>query len=339
MIHPLAWVCWLAAVLALLSTAHNPLHLLLVLLCIATVAAAARTSTTRAPAFSPLRLALVITVASALLNALTVRYGETVLFCLPDWLPLLGGPVTLEALVFGALSGLTLAGLLSAFSAAQRVLPTSALVGLIPQAFYPLAVVAAIAITFVPTTLRQARLIREAQQIRGHQLRGLRDWLPLLLPLLIGGLERALQLAEALASRGFASAAPSTHAIASRLAIVAGLAALLVGWLLLLVWGQQLSGPLLMVGGGGILCAAVWQAGRRTPRTRYRRPRWATSDSAIVIGALVAAAAFLLPVPGVDRSVLAYYPYPLLTLPGFDPLLGIATLGLVGPAVVLRMHD
>ena len=35
---------------------------------------------------------------SALFNALTVHIGDTELLRLPGWLPLLGGPVTLEAL-------------------------------------------------------------------------------------------------------------------------------------------------------------------------------------------------------------------------------------------------
>src|SRR5215207_6093686 len=155
MIHPLAWVGWLVAVLATLSAGRNPLHLVLVLLCIAVVEAAIPAMADRRTApITPLRFALTVTAISAILNALSVRYGDTVLLRLPEWLPLLGGAVTLEALVFGALSGLTLAGLFVAFIVAQRSLPTSALVGLIPRAFYPLAVVAAIAITFVPTTLR-----------------------------------------------------------------------------------------------------------------------------------------------------------------------------------------
>jgi hypothetical protein len=40
MIHPLAWVGWLVAVLVTLSAGRNPLHLVLVLLCIAVVEAA-----------------------------------------------------------------------------------------------------------------------------------------------------------------------------------------------------------------------------------------------------------------------------------------------------------
>ncbi len=337
MIHPLAWVAWLAAVMVTLSAGRNPLHLMLVLLCIAVVEAATPQLTERhVTLISPLRFALTITAISAILNALSVRYGDTVLLRLPDRLPLLGGVVTLEALVFGALSGLTLAGLFVAFMVAQRLLPTSALVGLIPRAFYPLAVVAAIAITFVPTTLRQARQIREAQAIRGHRLQRLRDWLPLLLPLLIGGLERAFQLAEAMAARGFASAGRPQHAIALRAIMVAGLAALLAGWLLSLIWGQARPGLLLMLGGSGLLIGTLWLVGRRAARTRYRRTPWAAGDTAILIGAAVSLIAFTMPLPGIDRAVLAYYPYPLLRLPHFDPVLGFATLGLAWPAAVLR---
>jgi energy-coupling factor transport system permease protein len=339
MIHPLAWLGWLAAVLATLSAGRNPLHLALVLLCIAVVEAAAPAGPDRrVTPIAPLRFALIVTAISALVNALSVRYGDTVLLHLPGWLPLIGGAVTLEALVFGALSGLTLAGLFVAFVVAQRSLPTSALVGLIPRAFYPLAVVAAIAITFVPTTLRQARQIREAQAIRGHHLARLRDWLPLLLPLLIGGLERAFQLAEAMAARGFASAGRPQHVIALRASMVAGLAALLAGWLLILTWGQPRAGQLLMLCGGGLLIGTLWLVGQRAPRTRYRRTPWAAGDTAVLIGAAVAIIAFTLPLRGIDRAVLAYYPYPLLHLPRFDPVLGFATLGLAWPAAVLRQR-
>ena len=38
-----------------------------------------------------------------------------------------------------------------------------------------------------------------------------------------------------------------------------------------------------------------------------------------------------LPLPGLDRSSLGYYPYPQLTLPRFDSLIGVSILGLLGP--------
>ncbi len=331
-LHPLAWLSWLLAVLVALSATRNPLHLILVLLCIGAVSALQRPAEALLPTLDPLRLALVLTLVAASINGLAVRFGATVLLHIPQAIPLLGGPITLEALAFGALTGLILTGVILGFGVVQRALPTSALIGLIPRAFAPLAVVCAIAITFVPAMLHQAVQIRDAQRIRGHQLRRMRDWLPLFLPLLIGGLERALQLAESIAARGFAGTDQPRRPLLLRAALVAGLALLLVGWLLLIAWGLDPAGQALLVLGAGLLIGALWRAGRRVPRTHYRRLRWSGSDSLVLLGATALIAALVLPVPGIDRSVLAYYPYPRLRLPLFDPALGLATLGLLWPA-------
>ncbi len=347
MIHVLAWIAWLAAVAVAISPTRNPLHLALVLLCIALVESAtnarrraeAETAAHTLSRAALLRAAALLPLLSALLNMLNVRAGATVLFRLPGWLPLIGGPLTLEAAIFGALNGLALAGLLVAFASAQRALPVGELVRLIPRAFDTAGVVATIAITFVPVTLRQARLIRDAQAIRGHQLRGLRDWLPLLMPLLIGGLERAMNLAEAMTARGFAAAPYGPRESRARMAIVAGLVALLAGWVLDLAWGQATAGRTAMLGGGGLLIGALWLAGGRSPRTRYRVQRWSARDTAIVIGAAVVIAAYLVPLPGIDRAASGYYPYPRLSLPPFDPALGFATLGLAWPALALALEE
>src|SRR4030043_448637 len=95
--------------------------------------------------------------------------------------------------------------MVASFTVLNLALPVRDLISLIPRAFFPVAVVTSIAVTYLPTTLRQLRQIREAQAVRGHQVRSLRDWLPLLMPLLVGGLEHAMQMAEAMTARGFAS--------------------------------------------------------------------------------------------------------------------------------------
>lgn len=240
MIHPIAWVGWLASAIVALSVTRNPLHLILILLCIAIVYVTV-SSTQDAPyqMTSPFRFAIIVVVLSALFNAVTVHLGETVLFYLPEGLPIIGGPITLEAVVFGLINGLVLMGIFLAFATLGQALPIRALIRLIPRAFFPMAVVVSVGVTFVPVTVRQFQQIKEAQAIRGHRVRGVRDWLPLLMPLLIGGLERALQMAEAMTSRGFASVEVAGQDAAPRLAIVVGLAALLSGWLLRLIWGQR----------------------------------------------------------------------------------------------------
>ncbi len=329
MIHPWAWVGWLAAALVALSATRNPLHLILTLLAIAVVhvAAAARSSFV---AVSPLRFALIVIPLAALFNAATAHFGDTVLWRWPANWPVIGGPWTLEALTFGALNGWVLLGMLMAFTAMVQALPVRDLIRLIPRAFYPLAVVVSIGVTFVPVTLRQWQQIREAQAVRGHRVRGLRDWLPLFMPLLISGLERALQLAEAMTARGFAGSEQAGQDVRSRLLIASGLAALLGGGLLRLVWGREMLGLLLMSGGAGLVSGVLWVVGRRAPHTTYRLTPWTGRDWIVVLGAGLVVAAFIL--PGLDRTALFYYPYPKLTLPAFAPLVGLASLGLLGPA-------
>ncbi len=210
-IHALAWLAWLASILVVLTITRNPLYLGIVLAWIALVTVAVRRTTdsetsAQAVNISPVRFGLFVIAVSAAFNGLTVHFGSTILFTIPEQIPLIGGPVTLEAIVYGALNGVVIAGLFAAFLVMNRALSVRELVQLIPRAYYPVAVVVSIAITFVPTTLRQFRQIREAQAVRGHRMRGLRSWLPLFIPLLTGGLERALQLSEAMMARGFASA-------------------------------------------------------------------------------------------------------------------------------------
>jgi energy-coupling factor transport system permease protein len=332
MIHPLAWMAWLSAVLAILSLTRNPWYLLLVLLWLALVDRMTRPAAEAAPALvSPLRFGVMVVTLPALFNALTVHFGGTVLFRLPKLLPLVGGAITLEALVFGLLNGLTLTGIFAAFTIITRALPVRSLIQLIPRAFYPVAVVASIAITFVPVTLRQFQQIREAQAVRGHRLRGLRDGLPLLMPLLSGGLERALQLAEAMTARGFASTNPSAHDAKTRLVMVVGLSLLLGGWLLRLVGGQATWGLSLLLLGAILIAGTLWVVGRRTPHTVYRPTPWSRRDWRVSLSAALVVAAFLVSWPGFDRSSIFYYPYPILTLPGFNWGLGLTTLGLLGP--------
>jgi energy-coupling factor transport system permease protein len=339
-IHSLAWLAWLSAVLAALSSTRNPLYLTLILLCTATVAATRPASAEdRTLPVSPFRLGLFVVVAAALFNAAVTHLGATILVRLPASLPVIGGPITLEALVFGGLNGAVLAGFIGAFGVINQAVPSRALVRRIPGAFYPVAVVISIAINFVPATLRQFDAIREAQAVRGHRMRGLRDWRPLFIPLLVSSLERAFQLAEAMTARGFAHPEAAAPQISSRLAIAAGLAALLSGWLLRLVWGQATIGLGLMMLGGGMLVSALWLEGRRVERTAYYAESWTPRDAIVVLAAAAVILCFLLPVPGIDRGTLIYVPFPKLVLPGWDPAIGATILTLLAPGAVSRIHN
>lgn len=335
-LHPWAWLVWVTGVLVTLATMRNPWCLGLIL---AAVAAAYLSWARRADGpeqpvmLSPVRLGLVVIAFSTVFNAAMVHYGETVILTLPAAWPLIGGPITLEAMVYGALNGLALAVLLAAFAVINRVVPVRAALRLVPRAYYPVAVVVSIAVTFVPTTLHQVQQVREAQAVRGQRLRGLRSWLPLVIPVLEGSLERSMQLAEAMMARGFASAEAAAD-VRPQLLALSGLAVVMIGWLARLFGAWALWGTGLLIAGGLCLLAGLWLAGRRHPHTVYRPDRWHWQDGVVIAGAVLAAAVYAFPLPGLERSSLYYYPYPALTWPPFSPLIGLATLGLLAPAVL-----
>lgn len=333
LLHPLTWAGWIAAIVAILTLTRNPLYLALALGMIALVhwrCVASSRAESHGLQLSPLRFGVIVLTTAALFNMAMVRVGTTVLFALPGWLPLVGGAWTLEALVYGALNGLALAGLFAAFTVINRVVPVRALLRLTPRAFYPVAVVVSIAVTFAPTTLQQIQQIREAQAVRGHRLRGVRSWLPLIVPLLEGGMERSLQLAEAMVARGFASGEAHAGRLPQML-VLAGFVAIVAGWLLRLIWAQPLAGAALLVIGGAALVGGLWRAGRSHPHTVYRPDAWRRWDWLMVGAAALAAGAYLLPI--FERSTIFYYPYPTLTWPSFDWRIGLATLGLAAPAL------
>jgi len=335
-IHGLAWLAWLVAVLTLTTLTRNPWYLGLMLTWLAVVDAVARRQPVTgrtAQLWSPLRFGLFVVPIAALFNGATVHVGATVLARLPQSWPLLGGPVTLEAFVYGGLNGLALTGIFAAFTVVNRMLPVREIIQLIPRAYYPVAVVAAIALTFVPVTLVQLRQIREAQAVRGHRLAGVRSWLPLWLPLLTGGLERALQLAEAMTARGFAAGDDAPDGW-TRVAALVGLPLALAGLLLRTVWAQGALGLVLLVTGTGLVVVAIVVAGRRHPHTRYRPAAWQLHDWVVTGSALAAAGLWALPLALPEQATLAFSPYPRLLLPGFGPVMGMATWALLAPVVV-----
>lgn len=381
-IHAGAWTAWLGAVVAVLAITRNPFYLFFVLAWIGlTTGVVNRVAATQRHAdlglppvrLSPITFGLFVVTLSALFNGLNVHVGATVLFRLPGGWPLIGGPITLEAVVYGALNGLALTGLFAAFLLLNRVVPVRSLVRLAPRAFYPVAVVVTIAVTFVPSTVRQFGEIRAAQAIRGHRVRGVRSWLPLIMPLLIGGLERALQLAEAMVARGFAATETVSETVSdalsgtlahtdtlrdtqrtahsgtqrgiepgsaggslvSRIVLIGGMVSLLAGMLLHLVWRITPWGPLLLAVGAFCVGWVVWQVGRGRRHTTYRPQRWQLHDTLVCGGAVITLVAFLFDLPGLNRESVFYYPYPALAWPQLDMVRAVCTWGLLPPAFIL----
>jgi energy-coupling factor transport system permease protein len=345
MIHSLAWVMWLAAALSAVSATRNPLHLFLLLLVLMLVTTAASTSSAtglrsgepegvRSPV-AVLPFTLVIVLSAGAFNVLTSHYGKTVLFAIPGRVPLLSGPLTLEALVYGATNGLALSAILIAFTILGQALPVRSLIRMIPNAFYPVALMVSIAVTFLPTLLRRLEEIREAQAIRGHQLSGLKDWPPLFLPLLVDSLERALQLAEAMTARNFIQENPRAFSGKRRVVFLSGLGLFVCGLALPFFGAQRFAFAPVTLGAGAI-GGWLWWAGRPQRRSDYRKERWTAQSWVVAAGAaLTLAAFFLLPE---SRSLLSYNPYPQFALPGFAPLAGAGSFGLLAPIFFIQKH-
>jgi len=335
--QPWAWVGWLVTILVILSITRNPLYLILILMCVLFVGITLRQAGADIPnPISLWKLAGWIIVLATVFNALTSHYGAMVLFTIPGKLPLISGRVTVEALVYGATNGLVLTGMLASFTVLNLALPVRDLISLIPRAFFPMAVVTSISVTYLPTTIRQFQQIREAQAVRGHQMRTLRDWLPLLIPLLVGGLEHAMQLAEAMTARGFASTrqVSGKRQVYPRICMFLGLLLLALGWIAQLS-GAGVNGLVIIFSGALLILGGLWYLGRQSPRTTYHRREWGWQDWLILVVAAIVLSVCLLPLPGLNQQSLYYEPYPTLTLPSFSPWLGLAMLALLIPGLLV----
>jgi energy-coupling factor transport system permease protein len=339
MFHTWSWVIWLVAGAVPAFTLRNPLYLALVLGSAWLVyGALGRTTPVGSSWGSFVKIGIFFLALTIPFNALSIHVGQIVLFRLPQSWPLLGGPVTLEAVIAGAVNGLALLTILAIFAAFNAVVDHYQLLRATPAFLFQAGVIVSIAITFVPQMVLSAKEIREAQRIRGHRFRGIRDLLPLILPLLANGLERAIQLAETMEARGFGGIRdpmPPRQANLTRLGTLASLMALLVGLLILAYYPEQSNwGRILAVAGATCMFGVLWRQGRQMHRSRYRRSQWHARDTAVGL-----AGAIVVLVVGVARltaiETLYYDPFPPNSLlPPFNPLVGAALLLLVLPALL-----
>lgn len=197
--HPLAWCAWATAALAAAFIDRNPFLQALLLLTVINV-------------FLPYRgqgrlrtwkIGLALAIIPILFSVTLSRFGTHVLFTLPP-IPIIGGPWTLDAAVFGASTGAALLLTVAVFAVLQTTVRSADLVAILPRPFYRAGTTVALALAFAPKTVASLQAIREARQLRGQRA-GWRSAPQLLLPLLLTTLERALQYGESLDARGFGS--------------------------------------------------------------------------------------------------------------------------------------
>ncbi|NOZ70639.1 MAG: energy-coupling factor transporter transmembrane protein EcfT [Chloroflexi bacterium] len=350
--HPYTWLLWLAAAAGAALLVRNPLYLLITLLAVvfvySTLIQRQRHEQTRAHQPYVLawrtvfRLVLFIWGLTILFNALSVHLGDVVLFRLPRSWPLIGGPITLEAALYGFVTGLSFTTLILAFMTMNIAVSPHTLLRLTPAFAHHAGVAVTIAISFIPQTFVAWQEIREAQRLRGYHVRGLRDMQPLFVSLLANGLERAIQLAESMDARGFGG---HMAAISGRERWLLGLSSM--GGLVLLLIGLILRSFRLvdawislgsMTAGAVALLWVLHRQGRRLRRSQYRRWLWRRRDTFVSSLALfILLTTIILSLVAAEQ--LFYYPYPPYSLiPTFNPLLSGLYALLLCPALLLPAH-
>jgi energy-coupling factor transport system permease protein len=203
--HPLAWCAWATAALAAAFIGRNPYLQALLLLVVINVFLPYRGRRRLGSWKFGLALALVPIIFSAALS----RFGQHVLFTLPP-IPIIGGHWTLDAVAFGASTGMALLLTVTVFGVLQTTVRSADIVAILPRPLYRAGTTLALAFAFAPKTLSSFQSIREARRLRGQRA-GWRSAPELLLPLLLTTLEQALQYGESLDARGFGSGRRSRY--------------------------------------------------------------------------------------------------------------------------------
>jgi energy-coupling factor transport system permease protein len=113
-----------------------------------------------------LRLALAFGVMSVLFNLLTAHVGDRVIGVLSESWPVIGGVLTLNALIYGLLSAMAIISLIAVSATLGATLDWSATMRLLPERMATLAVAGSVAWSYLPRTTVALSEIREAQMAR-----------------------------------------------------------------------------------------------------------------------------------------------------------------------------
>lgn len=311
LLHPVAWWVWGIGLAVAASRTTNP-FLLLLIVAVAGWVVLERREVGATNSFLPFlviglfAIALRIVMVALLGGGVT---GRVVLFRLPE-VPLpqwtsgvrLGGAVTLEGLLAAAYEGLRLAAILACLGATNALASPRRLLRYVPATLYEVGTAVVVALTFAPQMVDDALRVRAARRLRGHSGRGLREIVRLAVPVLVGALERSLNLAASMESRGYGRVVRRTTgtARAAGALTLLGLVGVVAGLYGLLDATSPfvLGAPLLALGMAGA-ATALFVGARRDPRTRYRRDPWGLPEWLVCASGAVPAAALAL---GTARS-------------------------------------
>jgi energy-coupling factor transport system permease protein len=207
---PRAWLIWSLAAVTVALISSNPVYRGLVALVALNVVLAWQPPGRR---LRPLAVALVLAAAlAALINLLFSHTGAGVIVRLPGWLPLVGGPVTVESAAYGATVGLGLVAALLAVAPLSTVLHPHEVVDALPAPLERTGIAVAASLNLVAGFGRTFTEVSDAQRMRGWKPRGIRSWNEVLVPVVLTAIEDSVRLAEAMEARAFGAGRRSSFA-------------------------------------------------------------------------------------------------------------------------------
>jgi energy-coupling factor transport system permease protein len=115
----------------------------------------------------------------------------------------IGGPVTTQRLLTGFDEAILLVALILLFATANSLSNPHSLLRVLPRRFYGIGLAGVISSSVAPQAVRGIERVRSARRLRGHNSRGIHSWRGIALPVLEDSLERSIDLAASLESRGY----------------------------------------------------------------------------------------------------------------------------------------
>lgn len=316
-LHPGAWWLWAIGLATAASTTTNPL------LCLVIVGVAGCTVTLRRSDHTWSRSfglylcfgAVIVAVRVLFRVLLGGGYGGHQLVWLPT-IPLphwvlgirLLGPVTRESVLFGLDDGLRLATIVICVGAANALANPKRLLKTLPPALYEIGTACVVAISVLPQLADSLRRVRAARQLRGVPGGRIARMRGVVVPVLEDALERSMALAASMDVRGYGRTGEQSRGERwlSGLLMVLSLLGICLGAFVTLDQSGSVDpalGRILLAAGVVVAVGAMWLAGRRVRRTRYRPDRWRLAETVVAVSGVVSGAG-LVQLAGEQPAVL-----------------------------------